>query len=219
MSIERPEPNYKSILLGGQKLVTDGKATVMLPNFVAGVYERETWKHFTKSNGKPFESFIEFLTANQPYGLGCGQYDSWINAAQLWQVCSGRGAVRKALLPLAAEQIKPIAGHGRPKKGEKGYNVTLKSRGNSAEYLLGKMARDAAKHPNGKAAKALARIKSGELKSVRHAAIDCGIIKVKDSDKDRCPVQRIKMYWKRANEKERGELMKWLETAEAKLTN
>ena len=218
MTIERSKPNYKSILLNCQKLVTDGKATVDLPRRVGHIFDRETWKHFTKSNGKPFESFIEFLTANQPYGLGCGQYDSWINAAQLWQLCSGHGAVRKALLPLAAEQIKPIAapsaGTGR---GNKTDSNTTRLDGRGAEYLLGRMARDAAKHPNGKAAKALARIKSGELKSVRHAAIYCGIIKVKDSDKDRCPVQRIKMYWKRANEKERGELLKWLETAEAKL--
>ena len=217
MSIERRKPNYKSILLNCQKLVTDGKATVDLPRRVGHIFDRETWKHFTKSTGEPFESFIEYMKAPQPYGAGLGQARGSISAPQLWQLCSGMGKIREALLPLAAEQIKPVAGHGGARK--QGDNITLKSRGTSAEYLLGKMARDAAKHPNGKAAKSLARIKSGELKSVRLAAIDCGIIKVKDSDKDRCPVQRIKMYWKRANEKQRGELMKWLETAEAKLTN
>ena len=181
MTIERSKPNYKSILRGGQKLVTDGKATVMLPNFVADVYERETWKHFTKSNGKPFESFIEFLTANQPYGAGVGQYYSWINAAQLWQLCSGRGAVRKALLPLAAEQIKPISGNGEVGNGRSRSSKTTASVGRGTEYLLARIVRDAAKDPNGKAAKVLERIKSGEITSVRQAAIECGIIKAKSS--------------------------------------
>ena len=52
--------------------------------------------------------------------------------------------------------------------------------------------------------------------SVRQAAIAAGIIKV-DSDKNRCPIKRIKMYWKRANKTQRAELLKWLKSAEGKL--
>lgn len=181
MSIERRKPNYESIRLSHQKLVTDGKATVDLPRRTLHIFEGETWKHFTKSTGEPFESFIDYMKAPQPYGAGLGQARGSISAPQLWQLCSGMGKIREALLPLAAEQIKPVAGHGTNQHSKTGHYNVISSQGNSAEYLLGKMARDAAKHPNGKAAKALARIESGEITSVRQAAIECGIIKAKDS--------------------------------------
>jgi len=211
------KPNYKAILNHSQRLISDGKASVDLPREVADIFEDEDWKHFTSSKGKPFDSFIDFVKARQPYGLGVGQYNGWINAAQLWQLCSGHGKVRAALLPLAAEQIKPIAGHGTNQHGGHNNIISSKSQGTSAEYLLGRMARDAAENPNGKAAKALARLKAGELTSVSKAAMACGIIKVKDSDRNRCPINRIKMYWKRANAIQRKELLKWLSSAEAKI--
>jgi hypothetical protein len=121
--------------------------------------------------------------------------------------------MRKELLRLAADQVKPIAANGKIGNGRKSScdNITPTERGTSAAYLLGRLKRD---HPE-----VLARLQSGELTSVRKAAIDAGIVKATESDRDRCPVKRIKMYWKRATASERKEFIEWLGTAEAKHGN
>lgn len=64
-----------------------------------------------------------------------------------------------------------LKAHGRPRKGEevKGSDLTLKARGESAEYIKARLRRD---HPE--IAEALER---GEYRSARAAAIEAGIIK------------------------------------------
>ncbi len=201
------KPNHKAILEHAQKLICDGRATVDLPRELARIYESESWREWSDSKGKPFETFLDALTARQPYGLGVGQYASWIDAAQLWALCTGYSKMRKELLRLAADQVKPIAARGSNQHSG-GVDIINSSGGTSAAYLLGRLKRD---HPE-----VLARLQSGELTSVRKAAIDAGIVKTTDSDRDRCPVKRIKMYWKRATASERKEFIEWLGTAEAK---
>ena len=77
-------------------------------------------------------------------------------------------------VPLAladkATQAQPLADHRRPTTKEaanKGSDTTFKDRGQA--YLLRRLARDAPE--------VLDRVKSGEIKSARAAAIEAGIIK------------------------------------------
>lgn len=113
------------------------------------------WTEWTTSTGGTFGSFNEAITANQPYGLGVGQYHGWISAAQAWALCAGHGNVRKELLKLAADEVEPIAEHGDIGNGRsRDYNVMSTSQGNSAEYLLGRIKREAL-NGNAKAVEAM----------------------------------------------------------------
>ena len=89
-----------------------------------------------------------------------------------------------------------LATHGRPTKGNenKGNIVTLKARGNSKEFLAARINRD---HPE-----IAERVKAGEFKSIRAAAIVAGIVKVKT------PLERLFAEWKKASQEERAEFLK-----------
>jgi hypothetical protein len=62
-----------------------------------------------------------------------------------------------------AEEAEPLAKQGRPSSNGKGDNITFNSRRTDANYLTRRIARD---HPD-----ILRRMKAGEFKSVRAAAI------------------------------------------------
>lgn len=84
-----------------------------------------------------------------------------------------QGAIPKQqALAAAAAQARPLAGHGGDRtaepEGEQGSIRTLK-RGETAAYLLRRLARDAPE--------ILERVKAGEFKSARAAAIEAGIIR------------------------------------------
>jgi hypothetical protein len=206
----------KGILSVVQRIISDGKPTVDLPRDLGEIHENELWKQWRSSTGIPFESFNDALQANQPHGLGLGQYNGWLSAAHAWALCTGYPKVRKELLKLAAKEVQPIAKNGTIGNGRSFDNIKPTQGGTSAGYLLGRIKREA-NAGNAKAADALARLENGELTSPRLAAIRCGIVKVADSDKDRCPIQRIKMYWKRANKNQRKEFLAWLKTAESQV--
>jgi hypothetical protein len=75
-------------------------------------------------------------------------------------------------LALAAAKAQPLAAHRRPTAEEqegKGSDRTYTARGETQAYLLRRLARDAPE--------VLERVKSGEIKSARAAAIEAGIIK------------------------------------------
>lgn len=73
----------------------------------------------------------------------------------------------------AAAQVRPLAGHGEIGNGRadesRGDNVTSTERGNGQAYLLRRLARDAPE--------ILERVKAGEFRSARAAAIEAGIIR------------------------------------------
>ena len=219
------KPNAALIRDNAASLVADGKATVQLPKYLAEIYDDNIWQEWTNAIGEPFESFLDAATANQPYGLGLGQYHGWVSVSQAYELCHGFKRVQRALQrKFVEEQIeeakngKVIAKHGEIGNGRsRGDNITSTQRGTSVEYLMAVMVRNA-RSGDKKAIAALEGLETGRLTSVRQAAIKCGIVKPNGSDKDRCPIQRIKMYWKRANEYQRNELLAWLKTAEAKLT-
>lgn len=73
-----------------------------------------------------------------------------------------------------AESAKPLAGHGGDRKSEEGNQESTLShnvdrQGTSADYLTRRIARDCPE--------VLERMKAGEFKSVRAAAIEAGIVK------------------------------------------
>ena len=194
------------MLRNAQQCVSDGKATVELPMRFERIYETEIYKEWPKAGGGTFNTFLEAVTARQPYGLGIGQHREWVGVDNLMAVSARHKKLRLALMPLICEKAKPIAEHGGVR--EQVDRVKSSAGGNSAEYLLGRLKRD---HPD-----IVERLANGELTSIKRAAIKAGIIKV-PSDKDRCPIQRIKMYWKRANATQRKDFLKWLKTAEGRL--
>jgi len=81
-------------------------------------------------------------------------------------------AAAAAQIAAIAEKAIPLNGHGGNRQGNN-YNLDIPSiRGDSPEYLTARIARD---RPD-----ILERMKAGEYKSVRSAAIDAGIV---DPDK------------------------------------
>jgi hypothetical protein len=202
--------NSKGLLKTAQKCVADGKATVDLPRTLDDFFTGGHWNKVPTASGKPFVSFCEFASSPQPHGLGLGQYNGHITASQAWALCSGHAKLRAELLKLVVDDVQPLAKRGRPTKGSKGDIITFKAdRGTGAEYLLRKI-RTAADGGCPKATKVMEQLRNGELSSVNKAAIKAGVKKAKDSDKDRDPVDRLKMYWKRTNKKQRAAFIDFL---------
>lgn len=73
------------------------------------------------------------------------------------------------VLAVRATQAQPLAAHGANQHGEGGDSVTTSSKDRGQAYLLRRLARDAPE--------ILDRVKAGEFKSARAAAIEAGIIK------------------------------------------
>ena len=97
-----------------------------------------------------------------------------------------------------AERAEPLAAPRRPTKEEqeerrnKGSDRTLK-RGETADYLTARIARD---RPD-----ILDRMKAGEFRSVRQAAIEAGIVKVPTT------LEKLRKLWSKATDEERAEFL------------
>lgn len=200
--------NSKVMLENTQRIVSDGKAVVDFPRSLNDIYSNDVWQEWTSPSGKPFATFVDAVSAKQPYGLGLGQYNGWIAPMQAYELCKGFTKLRDELLKLCAAKAKPISANGEVGRGRKNSfdNVKPNAGGNSSEYLLGRLKRD---HPE-----IVERIESGELTSIRKAAIAAGIIKPKDSDSTRSPLSRLKQYWKKASAKECQEFLQWVKDGE-----
>ena len=98
-------------------------------------------------------------------------------------------------LPPADQNEHPRNPAGRKGK-ESADDVSRLGHGNSADYLLRRMARDAPGVLNAYA--------EGEYPSVRQAAIAAGIVRVPT------PVDIIKREWGKATEEQRREVMEWI---------
>jgi len=196
-----------------QKQIADGRLVLGLPKRLKELYDNEAWVDDRKANGHRFKDFTDYCRTNQPYGLGLGQYNSYATAEMVYTLCRHNKDMQTALRPLVGKEVRKIAENGEIGRGRNSLdNIKPNQGGTSREYLLGRLKRDSPEifkaWCNGE--------KFSGSNSVRQAAIAAGIIKV-DSDKNRCPIKRIKMYWKRANKTQRAELLKWLKSAEGKL--
>jgi hypothetical protein len=72
----------------------------------------------------------------------------------------------------------------------------LNDRGNKADYLTARIARD---RPD-----VLERMKAGEFPSVRQAAIAAGIVKVKS------PLDWLKHHWAKATKQQQSAFLTWV---------
>lgn len=108
-------------------------------------------------DGEPFASFEAFCTAPTPWGLG---YDAGV----LRRIIHERESAQAR-----AAVAEPLANPGGDRKSPEyqGSDTTLIGRG--ADYLTARIARD---RPD-----ILERMKSGEFRSVRQAAMEAGIVK------------------------------------------
>ena len=121
--------NSTGLLKTAQKCVADGKSTVDLPRTLDDFFTGGHWNKVPTATGKPFRSFCEFASASQPYGLGLGQYNGHITAAQAWALCSGHGKLRAELLKLAVDDVQPLAKNGTNQHSRGFDNVKPKTQG------------------------------------------------------------------------------------------
>jgi len=216
----RSPKQYAAKLKNTQRCVSEGTASVVLPKKLDEIRRDEDWRQWKSSAAKPFRSFREALTASQPFGLGLGQYKGHLTAAQCWQLSKGLPELQAELMPLVVEAAEPLVANGsgkRSKAGEnKGYNITLISRGTASEYRLGRMKRDidpkASKldtRQRKRVANALKGLKSGVHQTIAKAYAAAYKVQ-EDSDAQRNPVDRLKMYWKRSSKKQRAAFIDFL---------
>ncbi len=109
--------------------------------------------------------------------------------------CSGRVPYVSRLV---AHSIGLLAPGEVGRGGNRGYNVTSKDRGNQADYLARRIARD---RPD-----ILEGMKRGEYRSVRAAAKEAGIVK------EPTPLQRLHTAWRQASQTEREAFLRWIDS-------
>lgn len=177
--------------------LTDSVWSVRFYKHLLDVLANDTWRSYpSEAFGRPcrFEKFTDFLT--HPDGLGWPAVPQVLEMIESVSRCNPPPPPRKNELPnppitqwaaealaalkphvtvlsAGAEQVHPLAQHGTNQHSEpEGEDITTSSPqqlGNSQAYLLRRLARDA---PD-----VLERVKAGEFKSARAAAIEAGIIK------------------------------------------
>lgn len=197
--------NAKAYLRHTQQLVAKASPEVvaMLPQHLDEIRRSELYRQWMRSDGGKFETFQECVEAQQPHGLGLGQYRQWITPFQVYHLCDGYSDLQKALRPFVLDRLPAMGAKGTNQHNRRGVdNVKSTTGGNGEEYLLRRLKKHDAQHGTEFAAK-WAR---GEYASVRRAATAAGIVKVPanaDSDKKRDPVSRVRMYWNRASKSQR----------------
>jgi len=160
---------------------------------VEGVREYDAWKVIG------FSSFEDFCKAE--LGKTLCEVEQIVSGVRVLQ-STGRTApiterqARTAAETLAAApKIQTLTDAG--KKGGRGNKAPDNVRGfsgNSQTYLAARLRRD---HPE-----IAERVKAGEFRSIRAAAIVAGIVKVKT------PLERLFAEWKKASQEERAEFLK-----------
>jgi hypothetical protein len=142
--------------------------------------KRRGYRHLQDQAGENFSSFEAFCREPPPHGLG---YDRAVIERIIKERKTAQAHARQAVRP-----AKP----GRPAKGT--HCVPL-SKGNNDR----RVAQIARVRPD-----ILERMKKGEFKSVRAAAIDAGIIKPPT------PAEQIRKLYNKLDAHEREEFLKWV---------
>ena len=133
------------------------RAFEVVPLFLKNVIDGAQWKQCTDRHGNPFASFEAFVTHPLWEGL-----ESTIDDLKVF--CRKHDDVRQ----LIDEAVGKIGPRGRPKRNDKGDNVTFSRRGNSPTYLLKRLKRDRPDLAD--------KVISGEL-SAHAAAVEAGFRK------------------------------------------
>jgi len=212
--------NAKAYLRHTQQLVAKASPEVvaMLPQHLDEIRRSELYRQWVRGDGTTFETFQECIEAQQPHGIGLGQYKQWITPFQVYHLCDGYADLQLALRPFVVDRLPAVGGHGgaRSKAAAKQVdNINLNGGGTGEEYLLRRLKKHDAEYGTDFAAKWA----SGEYGSVRKAAIAAGIVTPKTGGrplkKDEDPVEMVKRYWLRANRLQRDSIRKWMRTKEA----
>ena len=213
--------NAKAYLRHTQELVAKASPEVvaMLPQHLDEIRRSELYLQWEKGDGSAFETFQECVEAQQPHGIGLGQYKQWITPFQVYHLCDGYSDLQLALRPFVVDRLPAVGNHGGDRRSSARNQASvrsLKTAGEGEEYLLRRLKTEDAKHGTDFAGK-WAR---GEYSSVRKAAIAAGIVTPKTGGrplkKDEDAVEMVKRYWIKATKKQRDEIKKWMRTGEAK---
>lgn len=144
---------------------------------------------------RTYSSFAEYFTdrVRQPFRRwaeleGTYRYAKTY-APELFEVAFSEATTKAQQLALSSA-VPKLADHGGERKAEQRSERTLKSRGETAAYLVARLKRD---HPD-----IVERLAAGEFKSAKAAARAAGI-KV-----DATPLQLLRRTWKRASPAERA---------------
>ena len=154
---------------------------------VEGVREYDAWKVIG------FASFEDFCKAE--LGKTLCEVEQIVSGVRVLQATGRTAPITPAEAIAAAPKIQTLTDAG--KKGGRGKKAPDNVRGfngNSQDYLAARINRD---HPE-----IAERVKAGEFKSIRAAAIVAGIVKVKT------PLERLFAEWKKASQEERAEFLK-----------
>ena len=157
-----------------------------LENWLQAMQQHDGWKNLSNRSKRPFQSFEDFCVCKRPFGLGYSK-DS------IDRIVSERKSAQERARSLDGKTSNSGAGPLTANEKDNGDIVTINStpKGNSADYLTARIARD---HPE-----ILERMKAGEFNSVRAAAKEAGIVK------DPTPLQLLRRAWNKASEAERQE--------------
>ena len=128
--------------------------------------DHKGYRQLGDRKGRPFATFEAFCTERQPFGLG-------YHPGHIDQIIAERREAEAKDLALHFGDKTINAGTGPLTKAESAILDIVKissfDGGNSPQYLAARIARD---HPD-----ILERMKAGEFKSVRQAALEAGIVK------------------------------------------
>ena len=154
---------------------------------VEGVREYDAWKVIG------FASFEDFCKSE--LGKTLCEVEQIVSGVRVLQATGRTAPITPAEAIAAAPKIQTLTDAG--KKGGRGKKAPDNVRGfngNSQDYLAARINRD---HPD-----IAERVKAGEFKSIRAAAIVAGIVKVKT------PLERLFAEWKKASQEERDAFLK-----------
>ena len=154
---------------------------------VEGVREYDAWKVIG------FASFEDFCKSE--LGKTLCEVEQIVSGVRVLQATGRTAPITPAEAIAAAPKIQTLTDAG--KKGGRGKKAPDNVRGfngNSQNYLAARINRD---HPE-----IAERVKAGEFKSIRAAAIVAGIVKVKT------PLERLFAEWKKASQEERDAFLK-----------
>lgn len=158
-----------------------------LEDMACAMRKFEGWKQLAGRDGLPFSSYEGFCVAPRPEGLGYRAID----IDRIVDERKARSVQERAL------RAKPLALHGGVGRGrDRGYIITSKQRGTDPDYLTARIARD---RPD-----ILERMKAGEFKSVREAAIAAGIIKTLTK------LEEVKRLAGKLTKSGKSSLVRWL---------
>jgi len=156
------------------------------------------WELLANADDVPFADYRAFALCKRPHGLGMDTAE-FVRHCESAHSATGIDPRDRAELTRAALDPKG----GRPPAAEEhSQRLSLATGSNSADRLTARIARD---HPD-----ILGRMKAGEFKSVRAAALEAGIVKPTIQVPPGDPVRMARLIQKHASLEVQAELRKAL---------